>query len=304
MFLFRREEMKIVNKTGILCLLVISSCVPEQDFLPDNPYILAEGERPWVIAHGGAKDLWPGNSMLAFEGSVALGVDVLEIDMKITKDDVLVCHHDKTIDRMSDGEGELGDFTYEELLSFNFGEGFKDLDGNYPYEDDTIEICRLEDVFSRYPELYYTVEIKDRDERGVRAGELLKEMVEAYDLGDRMIVACFDDETLTAFQGLEGNNIPVSTSEKEATKFVITAKSLTGIFYAPEAVALQLPMDQYGINLTRKHVINSAHRHNMAIHYWTIDNKADMRLLIENGADGIMTDRPDIMIELLEEMGY
>ena len=98
--------------------------------------------------------------------------------------------------------------------------------------------------------------------------------------------------------------IPVSTSQKEATKFVITAKSLTGVFYAPEAVALQLPMEQSGLDLTTKRVINSAHKHNMAVHYWTIDNKEDMRMLIENGADGLITDRPDIMLELLEEMGF
>ncbi len=296
--------MQLLKKTSILLLIALTSCVPEQDFLPDNPYIIEEGGRPWVIAHGGAKQLWPGNTMPAFEGSVQLGVDVLEIDMKITRDDVLVCHHDHTIDRMSDGEGELGAYTYEELLAFNFGDGFEALDGTFPYRDDTVRICKLEEVFDRFPDMYYTVEIKDRGERGERAGELLKALVEKYQLEDRMIVAAFDDETLTAFQGLEDNPIPVSTSQKEATKFVITAKTLTGVFYAPEAVALQLPMEQSNLNLTRKHVINSAHKHNMAIHYWTINDKEDMRELVEKGADGLITDRPDIMLELLEEMGF
>lgn len=294
----------MIRKTAILCLVALSSCVPEQDFLPDNLYIIEEDGRPWVIAHGGSKQLWPENTMLAFEGSAEMGVDVLEIDMRLTKDEILVCHHDNTIDRMSDGEGELETYSYEELLAFNFGEGFEDLDGSFPYLEDTVHICKLEDVFDRYQDMYFTVEIKDNGERGIRAGELLKEMVEEYQLEDRMIVACFDDETLTAFQGLKDNRIPVSTSQKEATRFVLTAKSLTGIFYAPEAVALQLPMEQYGINLERKHVIKSAHRHNMAIHYWTINKKDDMRTLIENGADGLMTDRPDIMLDLLEEMGY
>lgn len=296
--------MKISRLLPVLLAFAMSSCVPEQDFLPQNPYIIGEGSRPWVIAHGGSKKLWPENTMLAFEGSAALGVDVLEIDMKITKDDVLVCHHDQTIDRMSDGEGELGEFTYQELLAFNFGEGFEDLDGSFPYQEDTVRICKLEEVFDRFQDYYYTVEIKDRGDRGLRAGELLKALVEKYQLEERMIVACFDDEILTAFQALENNSIPVSTSQKEATKFVITAKSLTGVFYAPEAVALQLPMEQSNLDLTKKHVINSAHKHNMAIHYWTIDDKEDMRMLIENGADGLMTDRPDIMLDLLEEMGY
>ena len=257
-----------------------------------------------MMAHGGAKDLWPENTMVAFEGSVQLGVDVLEIDMKITKDDILVCHHDHTIDRMSDGEGELGEYTFEELLEYNFGYGFQDLDGNYPYREAYVPICKLEAVFDSFPDMYYTVEIKDSGDRGRKAGELLKTMVENYRLEDRMIVASFDDETLTAFLGLEGNTIPVSASQKEATKFVITAKSRTSILFSPEAVALQLPMEELGLNLTTKRVIKSAHKHNMAVHYWTIDDKEDMRTLIENGADGLITDRPDIMIELLEEMGY
>lgn len=225
----------------VLLLFTVSACVPEQDFLPQNPYIIEEGGRPWVIAHGGSKKLWPENTMVAFEGSMDLGVDVLEIDMKITKDDVLVCHHDQTIDRMSDGEGNLEDFTYEELLAFNFGAGFEAPDGSFPYQEDTVRLCKLEEVFDRYQDMYYTVEIKDRGERGIRAGELLRALVEKYQLEERMIVACFDDEILTAFQALENNSIPVSTSQKEATKFVITAKTLTGVFYAPEAVALQLP---------------------------------------------------------------
>lgn len=296
--------MKPLRILPVLLFFTVSACVPEQDFLPQNPYIIEEGGRPWVIAHGGSKKLWPENTMVAFDGSVDLGVDVLEIDMKITKDDVLVCHHDQTIDRMSDGEGDLEEYTYDELLAFNFGEGFESPDGSFPYQEDTVRICSLEEVFDRYQDMYYTVEIKDRGERGIRAGELLKALVEKYQLEERMIVACFDDEVLTAFQALKNNNIPVSTSQKEATKFVITAKTLTGVFYAPEAVALQLPMEQSSLNLTKKHVINSAHKHNMAVHYWTIDDKEDMRMLIENGADGLMTDRPDIMLELLEEMGY
>ena len=285
-------------------LFFLGSCVPEQDTLPQNPYVIEEGGRPWVIAHGGAKDLWPGNTMMAFEGAVHLDVDVLEIDMKITKDDILVCHHDHTIDRMSEGEGELSDYTYEELLTFNFGDGFEDLDGNYPYREAFIPICKLEDVFDSFPDMYYTVEIKDTGDRGRKAGKLLKALVEKYQLQDRMIVASFDDETLTAFMGLDGISIPVSASQKEATRFVITAKSRTSILFSPEAVALQLPMEQSNLNLTTKRVIKSAHKHNMAVHYWTINDKEDMRMLIENGADGLITDRPDIMLELLEEMGF
>jgi glycerophosphoryl diester phosphodiesterase len=85
---------------------------------------------------------------------------------------------------------------------------------------------------------------------------------------------------------------------------VITTKSGMTLFYKPDAMALQLPMESAGLNLTRKRIIKQAHKRKMAIHYWTINNKEDMKLLIENGADGLITDRPDLMNEVLNEMGF
>jgi glycerophosphoryl diester phosphodiesterase len=295
---------RYLQASFFLSILLLGSCVPEQQLLPDNQFLIDEGSRPWVIAHGGAKQLFPENTMMAFEGSYNIGVDALEMDIKITSDDILVCHHDHDIDRMSDGTGMLNDFTLEALKAFNFGDGFKDLDGNYPYRDTIIEICVLEDVFERFPDSYFVVEIKDREEQGEKAAEVLYDLIEKYYLKDRIIVASFDDKTLSHFSEVSGSSVPISASEKEARQFVITSKALVGIFYRPDAVAVQLPLEQAGLNLAKGHVIESAHRHNMAVHYWTINDPEEMEELIDLGADGLITDRPDLMNDLLDEMGY
>ena len=173
-----------------------------------------------------------------------------------------------------------------------------------PFQDTLIPICPLEDVLKEFPATYMVIEIKDSGERGKKAGEVLYDLLVKYNMQAYTIVASFDEETLTHFREVSTRTIPVSASESEARSFVITSKALVGVFYSPEAVAVQLPMEQSGINLAKKRVINQAHRHNMAVHYWTIDDPDDMELLIGMGADGLITDRPDLMNELLEELGY
>ena len=74
--------------------------------------------------------------------------------------------------------------------------------------------------------------------------------------------------------------------------------------FKPRAAIAAFPTESSGIKLSSKRVVNSAHRRNMGMYYWTINNKETMRMLIEAGADGLITDRPDLMQEVLFEMGY
>lgn len=283
--------------------VAISSCNRDQEIVDTNRFIISEDEAPMIIAHGGAKALFPENTMLAFDGSVNIGIDALEMDICLTKDEILVTHHDKTIDRMSDGEGALNDYNFEELLQFNFGDGFENLDGEFPYKNTKVEIAKVEDVIAKYASYPLIIEIKDDAELGEKAADLLIKMIDDYGIKSTSIIASFHDEIIDYIIEKEKGYL-VSTAETEARRMVITTKSGMTLFYKPDAMALQLPMESAGLNLTRKRIIKQAHKRNMAIHYWTINNKEDMKLLIENGADGLITDRPDLMNELITEMGY
>ncbi|MFK7947385.1 MAG: glycerophosphodiester phosphodiesterase [Saprospiraceae bacterium] len=292
----------------IISLSVLNACVPEQDAIEQNPYKIEKGDVPWIIAHGGSKHLFPENTMIAFQGSADIGVDALEMDVTMTKDEVLVTHHDLTIDRMSNGTGNVIDYTFDELLQFNFGYNFQDIDGNFPYKNDTIgipvSIGKLEDVFTTFQDYQFMVELKDRGEDGKRAAEILKEMIEQFELQDKIVVVAFSEETLNYFHEITNGEILIGTSEEETKDFVFTGLSAMEFLYRPEASVVAIPTENSNINLATKRIINSAHRRNMAVHYWTINDKTTMKDLIEKGADGLITDRPDLMQEVLIELGF
>jgi len=287
-----------------LAIFGLSACVPKQQVIDPNPYVIADGQRPWVIAHGGAKDLFPENTMVAFNGSFDLKVDAFEIDLCMTKDEVIVCHHDLTIDAMSDGEGNVIDYTFEELQAFNFGHGFEGLDGSYPYRDRIVALPSLAEVLDAYPNMHYIIELKNQGENGFRAGEVLFDLLENYNMGDRVIVASFRDDVLQHFVEVSRGKYLTSSSEKETEDFTFSGLGGMEYLYRPEAIAVQIPMSSAGINLATERIIRSAHRRRMAVHYWTIDDPEDMELLIGLGADGLITDRPDLMWAKLREMGY
>lgn len=293
---------RIMIFCGIIILLNLHSCSPEQQIMPQNIWIIAPGTRPLMIAHGSAKLLFPENTWMAFDSSVAMGADVLEMDLRLTKDSVIVTHHDAEIDNTSNGTGKIADLSLSDLQSLNFGYHFTDLSGKKPYENQHVEIATLEGLFKKYPQMKMIIEIKDEGEWGKTAAEKVFDLVTKYQMQNQVIVASFHDEILRYFLDISQSKVPVSTSEREATKFALTAKSFTGFTFVPEAVAVQLPLKSSGLNLGTRRIIASCHHHNMAIHYWTINDKEEMRDLIEKGADGIITDRPDIMAELLKEM--
>lgn len=298
----KRLLLKILG--AVLVLLILIQLIPPVKTLKDNPFVINPGDRPLIIAHGGAKLLYPENTMIAFDGSAKIGVDILEMDILITKDGVLVAHHDETIDRMSDGKGKVSEYTYQELLGFNFGYGFKDLSGQYSYRNSHVEIPTVEEIIQKHQYTPMVIELKNKGELGYRAAEELKALIDKYGIQDSVMVASFHDDVLKHFKRVADNSIKTSTSSKETAKFVIMNLGLVDLFYFGNDSALQIPLKHSGIPLDRKGLIRSAHRRNMAVHYWTINDKEQMRRLINLGADGIITDRPDIMKELLREIGF
>jgi glycerophosphoryl diester phosphodiesterase len=83
--------------------------------------------------------------------------------------------------------------------------------------------------------------------------------------------------------------------------FFILQTTLLSVFYNQPIAVFQLPTEQLGLSLTTNLLINTAHMHNIAVHYWTINDEETMRMLIEKGVDGIMTDRPTLLNNILSE---
>ena len=317
----------------LLVFLIIVNVIPPKKNVESNPFIVGEGKLPMIAAHRGGGDLNPENTVLAFREAVnTYGVEIIESDLYLTKDGYLVYNHDAYIDETCNVNGDLSldevetlcekkenrhyicDMTLAELRQYNFGYYFEDENGERIYKDvlnvsdyglgiATVE--RLFELFySSHPDLLFIVEIKDEGERGREACRILSETLDKYpEYRDQIVVGTFHDEIeeelKTNYADLY-RGAPTGT----AAKFVITQMLRVNIFDNSDFACLQIPTSYdlgITVNLDKKTYIRRAHRRNIAVQYWTINDPEDMRTLIDLGCDCIMTDNPALLRRVLSE---
>jgi glycerophosphoryl diester phosphodiesterase len=265
-----------------------------------------QSERPLVIAHQGGELLAPSNTLTSFQQAVDLGVDVLEFDIHITKDGHLVTIHDPTVDRTTNGKGNVHDLTLDEIQKLDAGYHFEDLDGKLSYRGKGAYIPSLEEVFQSFPNMKMVIEIKDDNpaERIPEISEKLWTLIQKYQKEDQVVVASFNQKIINQFEKISDGQVALSAGEDEIRKFIIFKKLFLANLYTPNADVFQIPTKESIFNLASPSIMKEADRRNVNIQYWTIDDKETMRSLLEDGADGIITNRPDLMLEVLAEMGF
>ena len=318
---------------AIILFFAIINLIPPKKNVEKNPFIVAKGELPMIAAHRGGSLNNPENTMLAFREAVkTIGVDVIESDLYLTKDNYLVYNHDAYIDETCNVNGDLTleeveklcedekkrhyikDMTLAELQQYNFGYYFEDKDGTRPYKDVTdisaagLQIATVDALFEQFheshPDLLFIVEIKDGEERGYKACEILAKTLDAYPAyKESIVVGTFNDEIeeelKTKYPSLL-RGAPTGT----AAKFIITQYLGVNLFDNGDFACLQIPMSyDLGIEipLNKKTLVRRAHRRNIAVQYWTINDADEMRELIEMGVDCIMTDDPILLKQVLSE---
>jgi glycerophosphoryl diester phosphodiesterase len=261
--------------------------------------------RPLVIAHQGGELLAPSNTMAAFSQAVEIGVDVLETDIHMTMDGHLVAIHDPTVDRTTNGQGAVAEMTLEEIQRLDAGYHFVDLEGNYSYRNQGVYIPTVEELFKAYPGTRMEIEIKDTNpqEKYEEIARKLWELTEQYNRQDSLLVASFDQEILKTFNRFSEGKVALVGGRQEITRFVVLHKLFARNLYKPEADTFQVPLQESIFDLTNQRLIRDAQRSGVQMHYWTIDDKETMAYLLDRGADGILTNRPDLLLELLSEKG-
>lgn len=285
-----------------------------------NPYIRPLGSS-LVAAHRSGGGLFPENTLNAFKSCVkdeSFRTDIFEFDLHLTKDDVLIVLHDSTMDRTTNAVEHFGkknicaaDYTYEDLRALNLGEHYLAPDGSRPYQGlrgtdipDDLRVVRLEDVFDyleQHGKYSYIIDIKVGGERGKRATDVFYSILCSKNLLDRVFAASFHNE-INEYQHEAYPDMMRSAGPKEVAKFYFYA--MFGIKATPETfnfTALQIPADQYVINLATTRFINYAHKYDIAVQYWTINDEEKMKKLNEKGADAIITDLPDVAYALVNE---
>jgi glycerophosphoryl diester phosphodiesterase len=270
-------------------LAIRSQPVPEHPFFDELPGTL-------VIAHQGGEHLWPSNTLYAFEHAVALGVDVLEMDMHSTSDGVLVLSHDDTVDRLTNGQGRIQDMTFEELRELDAGYYWTDDEGeSYPFRGQGLTIPSLDEVFTAFPDMPMNIEIKQQQPSIVAP---FCEMLREFGKEEQVLVASFHPETMVEFRE-SCPGVATSATEPEIRPFFVLNKLGLDAAYASPAHAFQVPEYSGNLHVVTEPFVRGAQAHNVEVHVWTVNEAADMERLLAAGVDGIITDRPDLLLELL-----
>lgn len=281
----------ILLVAGVAAIILMSMLTPVAE---ERSFFDLEG--PLVMAHQGGEGLRPSNTMVAFQNAMDLGVDVLEMDVHSTADGVLVLIHDDSVDRTTGGSGRVNDLTFAELQALDAGHYWTDDDGQtYPYRDQGIRIPAIEEVLRAFPGMPLNIEIKQAVPS--IAGDLC-ELLRRYSMTEKALVASFHPVSLEEFRSL-CPEVATSMLESEIRQFFVLNRIGLATLFAPPGQAFQVPETSGDTLILTKHFINGAHANNIAVHAWTINETEDMARLLELGLDGIITDRPDRILELL-----
>lgn len=285
-----------------------------------NPYITEE--KALVSAHRSGKDIAPENTMAAFQHCVEsedFHVDIFEFDLHITKDGKLILLHDNTLDRTTNSEEHFGEKnvkpstkTYEELRQLNFGENFKNEEGEYPYRGlrgdeipDELRAVLLEDVLDYLEDnghFRYIIEIKDAGENGKNACDELYRILKEKELLDDVVFGTFNPD-ITAYADKNYPDMLRSASIPEVLAFYLLCSYGIDVdedFFKYEALQIPQGYEPF-IYLDTPRIINYAHRHNIALQYWTINEEEDIEHLNDVGADCIMSDVPDMAYDIINK---
>lgn len=288
----RRRNWILIGGVLLIMLLTTLSGQPPQR-LP-TPYF--DLPAPMVIAHQGGNLLRPGDTMLAFDHAVALGADVLEMDVHLSRDGQVVVIHDATVDRTTDGQGAVAELTMDDLRRLDAAYHWPFHGDERPYRGQGVQIPTFSEVAQKHPQQRMVVELKQAD---AALAEALCASLKHHTRQDLTLVASYHQDALDYFRRACPATA-TSASADEVTWFLrVQAWSLPQLFTAP-SIALQVPAQRDGSDSLTPAFVRAANAANLQVEFWTLNEPAEMRRAIAAGAQGIMTDRPDL---LLDELG-
>lgn len=278
-----------------------SKALSKPERRPGKPAL--QSTRPIILAHRGGAHLEPEHTMLAFKRADELGVDGFEIDIRLTKDEEILVFHDETVDRTTNGTGAVSALTLNDLTELNHGEHFQDLDGEYIYREQHIAPVTLRELLTAFPNKLVNIDIKDGPDtyEGSLMPSKLWRLIEELDVAERVIVTSFYSEQIDRFNLYAQNRVALGAGENEIRSAFTTFTGQFGHLYHPKADVFQIPTKHNRIPLDSPKFISFLANLNVPVHYWGINDLVTMNRLVRIGAQGIVTDRPDLAQFLLQQ---
>jgi glycerophosphoryl diester phosphodiesterase len=237
---------------------------------------------PIAFSHQGAhRDGGPAeNTMGAFEAAVEMGYRYLETDAHATADGVLVAFHDDHLDRMTDGTGLIGDLPWSEVS------------GALVRGHDRIPL--LEDLLTAWPDVRINI-----DPKHDAAVDPLVELIRRTGTVDRVCIGAFSDRRLARLRAQLGPDVCTSMGPRQVARLVATSRGLPAGRFT--AACVQVPVRRGRVPLVTDRFLSAAHHRGLQVHVWTVNEADEMHRLLDQGVDGIMTDRPDVLKKVLVE---
>jgi glycerophosphoryl diester phosphodiesterase len=254
-----------------------------------RPYLAGA---PVFVAHRGGSRLAPENTLEAFRSAVdEWAVDMLEMDVRLTADGEVVVIHDDTVDRTTDGTGAVIDLTLADVQRLDAGYRFTDLNGAYAYRGQGVTVPTFEAVLDQCPHVWINVEAKEE-----RVAAPLVSIVRRRGEEHRVLIAAEHERNRASVRGYRG---PWGASRRDCALFWLLHRLPGGSAYTPSVDVFQVPEHWRGRRVLTPRLIEEAHRRNIPVHVWTVDDVEDMRRLLSWGVDGIQSDRLDLLSEVL-----
>lgn len=257
------------------------------------PYLSAE--YPLRFAHRGSRVLWPENTAEAFQGAIDLGYRYIETDVRISKDGVVVAFHDATLERTTNGAGAVADWDFEDLCRLDAAWWFDEENG-YPLRGTGVRIRSLAEVFQAWPDAFFNIDLKGRSLEWAVA-----DVIKRHGREGSTLIGSFVDRRIARFRRITGGEIAVSAGP--ATVLAMVNASRFGRSVRRSFAAYQLPFNYKSVPITRK-LVDAIHRADAQIHTWTVNEAPDMHRMLDLGVDGIVSDRLDVLNDVLRERGH
>ncbi len=251
-----------------------------------HPYL--DGSTPAPIAHRGGAALWPQNTMVAFKGAVDLGYRHLETDVQATSDGVLAVFHDDLLAPVSDRDGRISEMTWSEVSAAR-------VEGE--------PILRLEELLDAFDDVRISI-----DPKTDAAVEPLIKALQRPGVLERVCVGSFSGARLRRIYEELGESVCLSFSPSEiarlrflslAPRLIMPLLTLLNRGTPFRGRVASIPLRQGPFPLATQRLVDCAHRFGIAVHVWTIDDPVEMDRLLSLGVDGVMTDEPAILLEVM-----
>ncbi len=293
--MFKRPARLVLFCCLSLGLLSCGRIIPQQQ-LPAPFQIL---ERSTVIAHRGGAHLRPENTIPAFDHAVELGAHALELDLHLSRDQELVVIHDFSVQRTTNGQGQVAEMDLKQLKNLDAGYHFSPYarPGEYPYRGRGIEIPTLREVLQRYPQTVLCLDIKPNNPS---IADLLAELLLEFGRLNTTIIASFEHDILQQVRRVLPEAV-TSASGREMRRLSILHRWSLSRFYTSGGQVLRFKKNSGLIQgTTQEALIRQARDSGFLVHVWTVNRKEAMHTYLNLGVNGIITDRPDLLLQVLD----